>query len=54
MKTLLIYFGSTLAGGAVAATTVYGVVSSQTGAPSTSPASVTSVSIDESSYGSTQ
>jgi hypothetical protein len=53
VKTLLIYFGSTIAGTAVAASTVYGVVSSQT----TTPDSGTSGQITQESiadYGATE
>ncbi len=43
-----------IAGSAVAGVTVFGVVSSQTGAPDQSPTSVSNVGIDPTSYGSTQ
>ncbi len=54
MPTFLITFVSVLAGGAAAAATLVGVVNAQTGPPGDSPATVGNVSIDETSYGSTQ
>ncbi len=43
-----------VAGSAIAGATVFGVVSSQTGPPDSSPTSVSNVGIDPTSYGSTQ
>lgn len=54
MQAFLITFASVLIGGGVAGATIVGVVNAQTGPPSNSPATVSSVGIDESSYGSTQ
>jgi hypothetical protein len=47
--TLLSTIGAMIVGGAVATATIVGVVSSQTAAPETSPASVNAPAID---YGS--
>ena len=50
--SILATVGSLIAGGAVAAVTIVGLVNSQTGAPASSPSDVTkSVSIDYGSNG---
>ncbi len=50
--TILVTIGSILAGGAVAAVSVIGLVSSQTSAPGTSPTDISQpVSIDYGSNG---